>query len=81
MKGITIIDMAGREVTVPMNVQRVMCLGSSALRIVVVARVLYLDNYGNFSNERGLPPLALHQIPWPIGSDIDRGHEARLTRD
>ncbi|HHC18974.1 MAG TPA: iron ABC transporter substrate-binding protein [Euryarchaeota archaeon] len=35
MRGITIIDMAGREVTVPKNVQRVICLGPSALRIVV----------------------------------------------
>jgi len=42
MRGITIVDMAGKEITVPKNVQRVICLGPSALRIVVVARAYYI---------------------------------------
>jgi len=49
--------------------------------LIVVARVLYLDNYGNLSNGRGLPPLVPHYNQHVIGGDIDRGHEARLTGD
>ena len=49
--------------------------------LIVVARVLYLSNYGNLSNGRGLPPLVPHYNQHVIGGDIDGHHGARLTGD
>ena len=48
---------------------------------MVVARVLYLSNYGNLRNARGLPPLALHPDQRVMGGDIDRHHGGGLTGD
>ena len=54
---------------------------SRTIQAPVVAHVLYLDNYGNFSNRRGLPPLAPHPYQRVMGGDIDRHHGGGLTGD
>ncbi len=47
----------------------------------MIARVLYLSNYENFSNGRGLLPQPPHLYPRLIGGDIDGHHGTRLTGD
>lgn len=75
--GISVVDMRGRKVTVPYNVQKVACLGAGALRLVSyfgIDKVVGVD--GGDALKFGSPNnynLASYHVAYDIKAKVDDG--------